>query len=500
VTSSLSALDSLSLLKRILPTLFWLMAAIAVGVVITSQPPGAVIIILVVTTLGVLAFVSPVAAAITLLILAPLRTLIATEARLQLPLDIGQFWLLIFVFVWVAYWVAHGHQIVESFRSPITAVILIYIIVIGFTAFGAVSVGAWLNEWLKWLQILILIAFVLNFAWERRWEWLLFGLTISAAANALVGIYEFFGGSGALHLVIDGRFFRAFGTFGQPNPFGGFMGLIIPLTLMAAVGYAWRAYDQWCVLCRKSLICSSLFLSCFYVLASVIVLIGMVMSWSRGAWVGLLGALLVVSLVLPRRVWRGIVLFGGICGLAILLWSIGLVPRSILERLNTSTQEFFAFEDVRGIDITPENYAVVERLAHWQAAINMAASSPWLGVGLGNYEVAYPVYRLINWQEPLGHAHNYYLNLFAESGVIGLLVYGKVWVIIIVVSWWARRHPDRVVRFVVIGLMGSWTYLSIHSLFDNLYVNNLFLHIGLMFGILAVLYNQSRTHITLGIS
>ena len=51
--------------------------------------------------------------------------------------------------------------------------------------------------------------------------------------------------------------------------------------------------------------------------------------------------------------------------------------------------------------------------------------------------------------------------------------------------------------FAAVGLLGTWTYLSVHSIFDNLYVNNLFLHIGLMLVIVAVLYNQASYHVKL---
>jgi O-antigen ligase len=214
----------------------------------------------------------------------------------------------------------------------------------------------------------------------------------------------------------------------------------------------------------------------------------------------LAAALGVAAFAVPRNTRRGILFLGGIAALISVLWFTGLLPRSVVDRLGTSTQEFFAFEDVRGVDITPDNYAVAERLAHWQAALNMASAHPLFGVGLGNYEVVYPQSRLINWFEPLGHAHNYFLNILAEAGVIGLLAYGKVWIGIIGLSWRGRQHPDILSRFVVIGLLGTWVYLAVHSFFDNLYVNNLFLHLGLMLGILAALYNQTRVHSELGIS
>ena len=172
------------------------------------------------------------------------------------------------------------------------------------------------------------------------------------------------------------------------------------------------------------------------------------------------------------------------------LWLTGLLPQSIVTRLTTAGGDFFTASDVRGLDVTPINYAVVERLAHWQAAVNMAEDKPLLGVGLGNYEVLYDRYRLINWREPLGHAHNYYLNILAEAGIPGLFAYLAFWLMIIGLTWQIRIHPDIFARSIAIGLLGSWTYIAVHSLFDNLYVNNLFLHIGLLLGILAVLHRQ----------
>ncbi len=68
-------------------------------------------------------------------------------------------------------------------------------------------------------------------------------------------------------------------------------------------------------------------------------------------------------------------------------------------------------------------FSVIERLTHWQAAVRMAETQPWLGVGFGNYAAAYPDFRLLLWENALGHAHNYYLNVAAEIGAIGLLAY-----------------------------------------------------------------------------
>lgn len=451
------------------------------------------VLIIVTSAIGIFALglIHPIALLLPLLVLSPLRVLISTEAQFQLPIDIGQIGLASYLVVYVISYILRPlprSASPTSLWTPFSASLLLFIIVTGLSGFVSISISAWLLEWLKWIQIFLLMTAIVSAFKKISWEWLVFGLVVAGLANAVVGIYEFFGGSGALHLLINDRFFRAFGTFGQPNPFGGFMGLLIPLSVMCTWGnmMRWKHSSP----SNKRLYAM---LASFYAISSLVLLLGMVMSWSRGAWLGLAAAFLVLALAIPRSLKKGLLVFVFVAACAFVAWTSGLIPQSIVQRLETSTQEFFAFEDVRGVDITPDNFAVAERLAHWQAAINMSTSNPWLGVGFGNYAIAYPQYALINWQEPLGHAHNYYLNLLAEVGIIGLLVYGKVWVTIFHRTWQAKSHPDVLSRYVAIGLLGTWVYLAVHSFFDNLYVNNLFLHLGVMLSIVAILSKEVRS-------
>jgi putative inorganic carbon (hco3(-)) transporter len=460
---------------------YWLLAAFA-GFFVATQPVALTMVAIVVISFMLLASITSVAALMFLLILAPLRTLIATEASFQLPVDIGQVALFGVLAAWLAHFIVSNRTLPKPPHSPLYIPLLLVLVFTSPGVFTALSAGAWVNEWLKWAQMLVLVIVVLTVVSGSAWQWLVLGLVLAGVANAVVGLYEFLGGSGAIHLLINDRFFRAFGTFGQPNPFGGFMGLLTPVALTCVFGYATRWWSK-----RRRIDGAA---TLFYAVSALILLTGIIISWSRGAWLAFAAALVVVLLALPHRSWHGLTLAGGMLIVGLALWVSGVVPESVVARISSATEEIFAFEDVRGVDITPDNYPVVERLAHWQAALNMTHAHPWLGVGLGNYEVAYPNFRLINWDEPLGHAHNYYLNILAEAGLIGLLGYGKAWLLIIWLNWRVRKHPDRLSRFVAVGLLGTWTFLSVHSLFDNLYVNNLFLHIGLMLGILGVLYNQ----------
>jgi hypothetical protein len=169
----------------------------------------------------------------------------------------------------------------------------------------------------------------------------------------------------------------------------------------------------------------------------------------------------------------------------------GILSASITNRL-TGFSEFVQTFDVRGVDITTDNYAVLERLAHWQTAEAMGRAHFWNGVGIGNYEPLYPAYALLNWPQALGHAHNIYLNFLAETGVIGLGGYIVLWAAVIGFTWKASRSFDVWGRSVAVGLMGTWAHLSVHNFLDDLYVANLHLHIGALLGVLTLILAMQR--------
>ena len=165
---------------------------------------------------------------------------------------------------------------------------------------------------------------------------------------------------------------------------------------------------------------------------------------------------------------------------------LNLIPSALSSRL-VSFSEDLQVGDVRGVFITVENYAVIERLAHWQAGADMARDSLLSGVGFGNYEPAYQDYALLNWPHPLGHAHNYYLNILAETGVIGALAYLAIWGVVFVQLIRLTSRLNWHQRGLALGLLAAWTALNVHHLFDKLYVNNLYIYFGAMLGLQQVL-------------
>ncbi len=472
-------------------------AATALGLLIARATTWDAILLTALTVVGGATFIEPLVGVGAFLFLGPLWAYLRAEVP-EVPPQVAQ----AFVALTLAAWLARGlaRRDIRLPRSPIALPLAIFIAAGWFSLISPWNRVEQHPEWLslygvlelvKWVQILLIALVVADLlATDRRRAWWLMGMLLAGGLlQAGVGIYQFgLRGNGPDHFaILGGRFYRAYGTFEQPNPYAGYIGT----TLALALGIAWGLFTEisarirrrgwrwgWKVAGARGLA----------LLGSGIACVGMgtalVMSWSRGAWLGFGAALVMMAMALPRRTRWGIMLVVVILAALIGLYRLGVLPPSLTERLTGFVQDV-RFEDVRGVGINDTNYAVIERLAHWQAALDMWRYRFWAGVGLGCYEPAYPDFALINWPIPLGHAHNYYLNLAAETGLVGLGAYLLLWGCVFWQTWRVTRQAVGLPRGVAIGLLGTWSHWSVHHFLDNLYVNNVHLHVAVWLGLLT---------------
>jgi O-antigen ligase len=418
-------------------------------------------------------------------------------------LDSGQIVLLLAIGSWLAASLARRR--IWLARTPVNWPLALFLLVAAASLVGVDSLPLGLRELLKWVEVGLIVLLAADVATDggldtRRLpgtaRWLLAFLLLAGLVQAVVGIWQFGPrGTGPEHFLVLGRFYRAYGTFEQPNPFGGYMNLTALLALGALWGLLMAQVKRRDESCDWPTILSPSMPWLFALgLVAVAGSLALVFSWSRGAWLGFIAGLAVLVLFSARRWWVGlgllslgaVVLGGGLVGGV----AAGFGPaQSVTDRL-LGFRDDFTFGDVRGVDINDANYAVLERLAHWQAALDMARDDLWSGVGFGNYEAAYPRYALINWPAALGHAHNYYLNLLAEVGVTGLLAYLLLWGVIVVQTIWVMSRLPWPDRGIALGLLAAWVALAVHHLVDKLYVNNIYLHLGAMIALLQLMSLQ----------
>jgi O-antigen ligase len=97
-----------------------------------------------------------------------------------------------------------------------------------------------------------------------------------------------------------------------------------------------------------------------------------------------------------------------------------------------------------------QDTGIVMREGVWRETARMIADHPISGIGLGTYDdVAYSQYRTSadrHFFRNGWHAHNVFLHLLAETGVIGFLGWGVLWVTIVGFLGRTWRHGDASAR------------------------------------------------------
>lgn len=98
-------------------------------------------------------------------------------------------------------------------------------------------------------------------------------------------------------------------------------------------------------------------------------------------------------------------------------------------------------------------FSTVMRLNYWKDTLRIIRAFPWTGVGLGNFDLTYSRY-----------AHNSYLQIWAEMGILGILSF--LWLIIRVFKSALPNliNPDK--RSRTIGLMTAGFVFLAHNFLD----------------------------------
>ena len=352
------------------------------------------------------------------------------------------------------------------------------------------SLASSLQQWARWVAAWL--AFVLTVATitNRRRAWGLIAVLLAAPGMAaLLGIEQFLTASGPpSYLILGGRFARAAATFVKPNPFAGYLNMAWPIALVLAAYFGARRLrggDR-----------TTLLLAVLFAGMAGMLLIGLFASYSRGGWIGAVVGALTLALLGGRR---SAAIAGGVIVLGLLIGLLGVfsaLPPVVVERLGAITNNLRIFD--AGVEpINDANFAVVERMAHWQAAWRMWQAHPVLGIGPGSFNAAYPEFFVGNWAISQGHAHNYYLHILAEAGPLGLGFYLLLIGTIFAQALRLRRlHRQSIWGALALGGCGIMLAVASHNVFENLHVLNLGIQLSGVWGLLVVAERLAPQHVS----
>jgi putative inorganic carbon (HCO3(-)) transporter len=214
------------------------------------------------------------------------------------------------------------------------------------------------------------------------------------------------------------------------------------------------------------------------VLAGTILLIliaGVVLSYTRAAWLSLVGAGLVGFMIWIRL--RKEVFF---LMVAFFIGALFFFQDDITKKFenNDTTSSDNLSEHVESISNISTDASNMERINRWKSAFRMYAERPVFGHGPGTYMFLYAPY-----QKPhektiistnagdMGNAHSEYIGPLAESGTLGL-----VWILLIVYlsirtgirAYHAQDDPNMKVLALaaLVGLITYWTHGFLNNFLD----------------------------------
>ena len=281
-------------------------------------------------------------------------------------------------------------------------------------------------------------------------------LVLGAVVSAVVALALVPAGA----VVTDAGPPRLRGLFGSPNNLALILERALPVTVGLALAAASRPRLRTAAWTAVAL------------LAAVLVL-----TFSRGAWIGALAGLAVALMPIWRREKSG---------------PLDPTPRHsgesrnpvrVLRRMRTSTPLLVAGLMAAGLMaaifttggdnlarlLRPSDAATAARPLLWDSAWRMIADNPVLGVGPDNFLYHYPNYiRPEAWAEPnISHAHNIALDTWLTLGIPGLVV------VVAVLAAYARTWRTALQRStggsraLLHGLGGAMLATLVHGIVDS---------------------------------
>jgi O-antigen ligase len=372
--------------------------------------------------------------------------------------------------------------VLRSSETPI----FIYCFILMFSVLIAGDKSVALNRAVDSVKdLLILLIFVQLCEKEQTWERVQWIIILSAALVGSLSSFQvlthqydndFFGLANAPVHQIVGTFdsVRVTGPISDPNFYAQILLMALPLALYRGLVEQQRS--------RRLLAIG----------ATIPILLTILFTYSRGGFLALMAVAVVLIFQLKINPYKVIV--GAVLVVVIV---VPLLPPSYLDRLKTLTGLFPDNAD------SQTEVSLRGRTSELTIAARMFANNPLFGVGYANFSVNYADYNLelgVDTRAGAREAHDLYLEILAETGIIGFAAFLAV-IITVFAGLRRARHlflainrPDLGSR--VVAIQSSLIAFLVTSLFlHGAYIRYFWLIISVAMGatVLAAAMTQQSS-------
>ena len=335
--------------------------------------------------------------------IAIMITLMACFTRLSMAA--GQVFYVIAILLSIFYIWKHRHDLyvpsyVKKYSKTFALMLLSLLPSAVLTNNIAVGLPEFINVWLWRIPVFFVIALCIRD--KKTLFTMLAVFFVDFGIDNLVAFYQH----------VSGMTDRGWGFGSSVLTISGLMVMLVPIFCVILLDSAFPSYVK---------------ASALWALGCVG--FGMYGNQSRGSW--LFNMIMVPIVSLPYILKR----FG--CVVAVLATLGGIVWG-----FSTQPQYVARFESITNTTTDGSNLG---RFDVWTSSINMFKDHPVTGVGIGQWRTIYEAsYRLPTENQHLYHAHNNFIQLLGEVGLLGLLgvliFYGSIIVDNFVV-WFKKRDP-----------------------------------------------------------
>ena len=268
---------------------------------------------------------------------------------------------------------------------------------------------------------------------EKSLNILLHIFVFSATIASIYGLHQYVYGDLYSQAWLDKNMFesikmRVYSTFENPNVFGEYLLLVGPINFSFL-------FEEKKIL--KKLIA-------FGMLS--INTLTLILTFSRGCWLGILFAIAILLIVIDRRFI--------LLGILALLVAPFVLPETIISR----------FTSIGNMGDTSTSY----RVAIWMGTIAMLKDYWFSGIGLGitSFNKVYPIYAYAG--TTAQHSHNLYLQLMVENGIMGLVMF-----LGIIYNFFKEMIISLVKKkkILLVGIMSGMVGFLVQSMTDHTWYN-----------------------------
>lgn len=306
-------------------------------------------------------------------------------------------------------WAVSGH-LPKGWLKPAVLVLAYALVIFGSIIYAndfASAQGAAGDFWKDGLITILVVALIQKKGTFRHvvWALILAGIFVGSLSvyQYLTGTFDNtylgFAEAPVQNIVGETEGNRVAGPIGDPNFYAQILVVLVPLAINRMVN-------------EKSIL-----LKLLAAYGVFIISLSILYTFSRGGVIALLAALIALAFYRPPRLWVTGILVAAV-------WvALLLMPSTFMDRMSTVTDVLTGEQDVRS------EVSFRGRTSEVLSAWYMFLDHPILGVGANNYPVNYQTYARklgLDNRATLREPHNLFIQIAAETGILGLLVFGSI--------------------------------------------------------------------------